>query len=373
MTYIRLSQIFIIFPTVFIVLGVQSYLTGALFLWTCYFFLSLKKKSFAHPNDFNSHGIPTLIFIIYMQVWWLVLPSSNGFQNVATISVLLLMIHSKISWVKVKTFNLEKALLNSFMLLSIGYLIQVLNFGLGSDTYYSPRATSSILMIAVIFCTYLYIERRCGIISLSVVVISLITTLSRASIGGAIVGIQLLFLLRKGNPNRVRKIFLLALVQTIFYSVFTLFEPLRSRFTYGDNAELFGIKINTSGRLNIWKVTINEWKNSPIFGNGPGSTEAMLQQYFPNISHPHNEYLRLLHDYGIVGLTLWLLICYFLMKNLITFRNFSHGINLNWQNFRLALFCSFLFAIFFENYIVYIFFILPFAVCLNRENLAETN
>ena len=46
---------------------------------------------------------------------------------------------------------------------------------------------------------------------------------------------------------------------------------------------------------------------SPWIGKGAGSASAYLADlYDGDIAHPHNDYLRILHDYGVVGLVLFL-------------------------------------------------------------------
>jgi len=38
------------------------------------------------------------------------------------------------------------------------------------------------------------------------------------------------------------------------------------------------------------------------FGKGVGSSSILIDQYFPSLGHPHNDFLRVLYDYGAVGL-----------------------------------------------------------------------
>jgi O-antigen ligase len=93
-----------------------------------------------------------------------------------------------------------------------------------------------------------------------------------------------------------------------FWWMFTHFEPLREHFLSGDmRLRLGDTAINVSGRAQIWRVTYESFLESPWVGQGAGSSAHLLENRFRTIGHPHNDYLRVLHDYGIVGLGLWIL------------------------------------------------------------------
>lgn len=66
-----------------------------------------------------------------------------------------------------------------------------------------------------------------------------------------------------------------------------------------------------SGRVYIWKMVIESWKQSPLFGYGLDTTEYNLNQddihmvsglgsYYKSISNPHNYYLGILAGAGIL-------------------------------------------------------------------------
>lgn len=61
--------------------------------------------------------------------------------------------------------------------------------------------------------------------------------------------------------------------------------------------------INWEGREVFWAVIIKAFTTSPIYGLGLGSSTAILEATFPKEwgTVPHNEYLRLLADLGVVG------------------------------------------------------------------------
>ena len=79
----------------------------------------------------------------------------------------------------------------------------------------------------------------------------------------------------------------------------------------------------TSGRVVIWTQTWQSAVESPWIGKGAGSASAYLADlYDGDIAHPHNDYLRILHDYGVIGLVLFL---YGLVRvGLMCWRTWAH-------------------------------------------------
>jgi hypothetical protein len=66
--------------------------------------------------------------------------------------------------------------------------------------------------------------------------------------------------------------------------------------------------INTSGRTVVWLITIDNALKKPFLGHGTGSSEVFIRAaQLPGLDHPHEEYLRVWHDLGIVGVALFLL------------------------------------------------------------------
>lgn len=82
-----------------------------------------------------------------------------------------------------------------------------------------------------------------------------------------------------------------------------------ARFLEGYNTvAVAGVEISTSGRDNIWPVVIASALTHPIIGGGLGSSQAALAEFDrENVGHPHNDYLRIWHDGGVIGLLFLLL------------------------------------------------------------------
>lgn len=76
----------------------------------------------------------------------------------------------------------------------------------------------------------------------------------------------------------------------------------RHRFFSGDTSlHVGGMSIDAEGRLHLWTATFQSWRQHPVLGLGPGSAEDLVSRLWPGIGHPHCAYLQLLHDSGLLG------------------------------------------------------------------------
>lgn len=66
-----------------------------------------------------------------------------------------------------------------------------------------------------------------------------------------------------------------------------------------------GVSINASGRTEMWTLLYVDGADARWFGKGVGSSSILIDHYFPQLGHPHNDFLRVLYDYGVVGLACW--------------------------------------------------------------------
>jgi O-antigen ligase len=56
----------------------------------------------------------------------------------------------------------------------------------------------------------------------------------------------------------------------------------------------------------MWAMLWDSAVREPVLGHGVATSSLMIDEYFPGLGHPHNDYLRFFHDLGLVGLGLWL-------------------------------------------------------------------
>lgn len=144
---------------------------------------------------------------------------------------------------------------------------------------------------------------------LAAVLIGLIAfSLSRTALATALVLVGLCQVRPTGHLRWGRPLLLWGLAALMLLGAIQLVEPLRARFFQGDvTFSVGGVTINGMGRSRLWSATFDSYRQSPWIGKGAGSAGALIYALYPPLEHPHNDYLRLLHDYGPLGLLLWTL------------------------------------------------------------------
>jgi O-antigen ligase len=167
-------------------------------------------------------------------------------------------------------------------------------------------APFALLGLAYLLSAWRYGAKR-ALLWAVVITVSIGFSLSRTAFVAALALFPLAQRPSKGVREVARVAIWFVLVVGAGYSAITYVEPLHDRFFSGDmSLEIGGVKFNASGRTVFWKATVNSYMESWLFGKGAGSSEVLIQTSFVDIEHPHNDYLRILHDYGLVGLVLWL-------------------------------------------------------------------
>jgi O-antigen ligase len=139
--------------------------------------------------------------------------------------------------------------------------------------------------------------------------ILILLSLSRMAFAAALVVVCIAWL----NPRTIggwfRFIAVIGVTLGIAYFAVQEIEPLRERIYTGELQSIGGgVSINFSGRSELWPTTWHSYLTSPYIGHGAGSADNLITRVFSKaIGHPHNDYLTLLHDYGLLGACLWVI------------------------------------------------------------------
>ncbi len=152
--------------------------------------------------------------------------------------------------------------------------------------------------------------------ALVVVTLGLLLTFTRGAYVAACVSL-LFFLLRAKGSKLIKWSILLMII-----SMFAVFgSALLTRLTEGwsGNASSFSrASAVTASRTDIWLALWPDVEKHPLLGNGLGSTVwsmAANHSHYFNV-HPHNLYLLILLDMGLIGLTLLLIFYWRFAKTL---------------------------------------------------------
>jgi O-antigen ligase len=181
--------------------------------------------------------------------------------------------------------------------------------GVGSRILIEPRSFALFALFGAAWslATWRYDSHR-GLWQAIIITLVIGASLSRLALGIALA----LFPLSQASLGNVsgwlRTILSVVLLVGSSYLAITHIAPLHDRFFEGDTRlQVGGAAINVTGREVLWRITLDSWRESPWVGKGAGSAEQVVKRVSPENEHPHNDYLRVLHDYGVVGLGLWLL------------------------------------------------------------------
>jgi O-antigen ligase len=177
--------------------------------------------------------------------------------------------------------------------------------GLGASDVIGSRSFALIGVVGVAWgAAHLrYGDRRLGVLA-ALCWLLILLSLSRLAFAAAIVIVAAASLDLRTPARFVRSALLVGVVGTVAYMSVTSFGPMAERFAQGDVQNVGGLTLNVQGRLTIWGLTWRSYLDSPVIGNGAGSAERLLNEALDDNSHPHNDYLRVLHDFGVVGLAL---------------------------------------------------------------------
>jgi O-antigen ligase len=234
-----------------------------------------------------------------------------------------------------------------------------------------PRSVALVGLIALSWhLAEAYHDQRGPWIRSAIWLLAIVLTLSRTASAIALLYVTIVLVLQvRFNPRSFaaslpRSFMLLAIIiGLVFQSV-----AFQDRFFTGDTSIAIGeIRINASGRLNMWPVVLDSLRESPIIGKGLGSSQQIVEATVADAGHPHNDYLRVAHDLGVVGFGLLALA--FVSWLCVTFRGWSRLARrrADWGRMELAAFLGLLglmLEMMTDNGIVYPFYMGPLGILI---------
>lgn len=234
----------------------------------------------------------------------------QGIQNTVVIisSILAFVIAAQVAKsIRAPTRSIVRAILIAIWIPAVIYVLAIPVLGFGHLEIFAPRSLAGFLLIGIaIHCGYWRHGSRNDLWLALFLYAVVVLSLSRAAMGMGL-GVFILAQLRLTSfAGWFRMLAILSVAVGIATFMLLNFEPLRQRFFTGDlSAAVGGVKINTMGRILAWTTVINSALEAPIVGKGPASSSEALSVLHAGIEQPHNDYLRIWHDYGIIGMMLW--------------------------------------------------------------------
>lgn len=257
-----------------------------------------------------------LLFIVVTVISWIIhftsVPPITVIQNLAVylgfIGFILVSTIQTYRTGNIPEF-ISKHLNRSIQISVIIYGLSLAMSGPGAGNIMGARSFG---LYATIGTAWFLAKARCGLPGAKlwtwITIGAIALSYSRTSLIVVIILFPLSQLSFNSVKSWVRFAISIILIGTIAFLALNYVEPIRSRFNeQGDNATVGGVKVNTSGRGAAWPVAYASALESPWIGHGPGSIGKILtERVGPAFAHPHNDYLRIFHDFGLIGLGFWL-------------------------------------------------------------------
>jgi len=297
-------------------------------LFFIYLFIIIMMASKMIVN-INKHAKDVLIifvlFLSYLSIK--VLGSPGIFYGLTDMTKFLYVLFVFIIFYKfVSIYGIDRSIKVNIYIAFIAFLIGIVGKLLTGDTV-SPDTGEFLIFGAsgrakgAIFCSIMaiyfytsYLEEKNYRTLLFFIVSSVLIFLSFTRI--AILGFIVAFFIVNIAYKKYKE---LLLFSTLVYILMLPFMNILIKETFiadivdldsllsKDITEIFSL-IRLTGRELLWSVVFDGFLENPILGNGLGYSNLMVKSVTGFIEQVHNDYLKILADLGIVGLTLYLLI-----------------------------------------------------------------
>jgi O-antigen ligase len=261
--------------------------------------------------------IALVIWALTSMLWYT--PSVSGTQNVLCLVsfIGLVLLTTGMAEVSGIQDTIESFFRYGIWLAAAAYAWCLWSEGFGSADMVGPRSFGIAALLGVAwYASKWRFGNQWAFVLTAALVVEIGASLSRVAL---VAGLVILTLARVSATVRgwLWGLLSLGLALASFWWMFNNIDPLREHFLSGDvKLHMGSTGINVSGRASLWRVTYDSFLDSPWIGQGAGSAQHLVESRFRNVGHPHNDYLRVLHDYGVVGLSLWLLAWLRLLRRL---------------------------------------------------------
>lgn len=109
-----------------------------------------------------------------------------------------------------------------------------------------------------------------------------------------------------GSLKLRKRVIFIAIVAVLGVALFYT-ERVQRKMFFSGSGTLQDVRLSnpdffTAGRSHLWDLMIEEIRTKPVWGHGANASEDfVLSKTWGTLTHPHNDWLRLLYDYGLVG------------------------------------------------------------------------
>jgi len=221
----------------------------------------------------------------------------------------------------------------------------------------SGPATSAIFWVAVVIplgVSFLEFRRGLDGFLFAIGVTAIFATQSRMAILSLYFSLFLVLYFHLSHS--LRKIILIFYIAfPVTFASYLIFET--QILFAGESLSVEGLNFN--GREYIWDLLIEDVLKSPWLGYGFGAVESLLRDvaYSESFMQPHNDYLKLIFNFGVIGVIAFFAIlfsCFWALKVSFGLKEMKR---LN--TVAACYFLSFIVLMTTDNILIYMFFVYP--------------
>lgn len=350
-----------------------AWITGAIALIVLGLWLFGSRPLDGHGSGYGLLFLAMLfpIFSVFSILWSR--PTMAGVQNILVYFIFAGVLGIAMMAARSGEFDftrLRTALFWTYTTAATLYVGSLILGGLGGGTVVGARSFALLALTGVAWGFALGINgfKREALLG-GVCLLLILLSLSRLAF---VAGLLILCLaaLDFRSPNLInRSIVILSVVALSGYGALAWFGPFRDRFLEGDVVSIGGsFTLNVEGRADLWSIVWRSTKDAPLFGQGAGSAESKIAEALGQAGHPHNDFLRIFHDFGLLGLSLFAITLVLLFWR--SWRRLAATTDRQGRALHLAAllelvaFCA---AMATDNAVVYVFVVVPIAVIVGAS------
>ena len=212
--------------------------------------------------------------------------------------------------------SLHQALDGASIVAALAYTVTYLKYGEGSDAFIGDRMLFAARPFALFACVA--VARQLsrwqagdwkGFAIAVWLVVLVFLSQSRLAMVACLVQFPLSMCCRGDFRSIMNALLMTAAAAGALIGSILMSQTMYDRFfAYDAKIAVGGVMINASGRTEMWQTLLDDLRGMAIvFGRGAGAAGRLIDRYFPDLGHPHNDFLRLLYDFGVVGLGWWVM------------------------------------------------------------------
>ena len=263
------------------------------------------------PRHLGSLVLPLALFVGYSAgslLWYE--PTQQGMQNLAVTAGffgVLLVTARHVERSPELAASVYRALDVATLFSAVVYAASVPLYGMGAESFILARPFALFAMIGVARQLALWqAGDRWAFVRAGLLVGVIFFSVSRTALVASLFLFPIAALVRGGRRGLLTAAVMAVLAVAALLAAVFLSETMYERFFgYDATMEVGGVTINASGRRVMWDFLIDASRDDLLLGHGAGASSVLVERTFVNLGHPHNDFLRFLYDFGMVGLGIW--------------------------------------------------------------------